>query len=132
GPAPFPVTAELKDTMWETCGVVRDGARLREGLERLAALAEETARISIVGGDSANPAWQEALDLRNQMQVATLVAEAAVAREESRGAHFRSDFPDRDDAGWLRTVRQRRRTDDSTELTWAPVALDRMQQEATS
>ena len=104
GPAPFPLTSALKDVMWEGCGVVRDGDRLREAAARIEDLIERVASVAVPGPAEVNYAWQEALDLRNQLEVARTVVVSALAREESRGAHHRSDFPDRDDERWLRYV----------------------------
>jgi hypothetical protein len=55
-----------------------------------------------------NPAWQESLDLMNQIAVAQVIVESALAREETRGAHARSDFPDSADDGSLRYIVARR------------------------
>jgi L-aspartate oxidase len=78
--AQFPCASleEIRDLAWEKCGVVRSGAELREAVEWL------SARPS--GGP---PRY----DVRNVYQVVTLIARCALAREESRGAHFRTDFP---------------------------------------
>jgi succinate dehydrogenase/fumarate reductase flavoprotein subunit len=102
GPTPFPITRRLKDAMWEGCGVVRSREGLLEARERIEALAEEAAAITVPGPPEANYAWQEALDLSNQLTVAGTIVASALEREESRGAHFRSDFPERDDVRWLR------------------------------
>jgi succinate dehydrogenase/fumarate reductase flavoprotein subunit len=97
GPQPFPLTRRLKDAMWEGCGVVRNREGLLEARDRIEALAEEAAAIAVPGPPEVNYAWQEALDLVNQLAVARTIVAAALAREESRGAHFRSDFPRSDD-----------------------------------
>jgi L-aspartate oxidase len=80
--AQFPCASldEIRDVAWEKCGVVRSGAELRAAAEWLA------ARPS--GGP-------QRYDVRNVWQVVTLIARCALAREESRGAHFRTDFPDK-------------------------------------
>jgi L-aspartate oxidase len=79
---------ELRCIMWRDAGLLRDA----EGLDRAAALL---ARL----GATLEPAHERAsLELRNLHAVATLITRAALAREESRGGHFRSDFPVRDDA----------------------------------
>lgn len=108
GPWPFALTAELKDLMWRNCGVVRDGAGLREARAGIEQLEEKLTSVAVPGPPRANFAWQEALDLENQMTVARLVIESALVREESRGAHYRSDFPERDDNAWLRYIVLRR------------------------
>ena len=119
---PFAVTAALKDAMWEGCGVVRDRSGLESARDRIDELAEEAGALSVPGAAAANPAWQEALDLENQLTVARVIVESALAREESRGSHHRSDFPKPDDARWLRVAVARK----DAELEWRPVEFDRL------
>ncbi len=125
GPLPFPITRELKDTMWTCCGVVRDRSRLLEARTRLMALQEQTDAVAVPGPQQANYAWQEALDLDNQITVARTVVESALFREESRGAHYRADFPDRSDGEWLRYVVLRRGKDGDPEIETRPVEFSR-------
>jgi len=79
--------ADLQQTMWQKAGLLRDAAGLREAQ----ALLEQ-------GGEARAEASREALELRNLWEVARLIVAPALAREESRGAHFRNDFPERRDA----------------------------------
>jgi succinate dehydrogenase/fumarate reductase flavoprotein subunit len=129
GPNPFALSKRLKDLMWEGCGVVRD----RQGLERTLAqvedLAEQAASVSVPGPPVVNYGWQEALDLASQITVARTMIVSALARTESRGAHYRSDFPERDDAGWLRYVTVRQGDDGAPEIETCPVALERLRPE---
>jgi len=99
GQTPFALRKELEDLMWEKAGVVRRGTDLESALTELAALAEraEAARID------SPPAWNAALDLSNLIVVGNLVARSALIRTESRGAHFREDFP-QSDPGWLKNI----------------------------
>jgi L-aspartate oxidase len=90
---PLPSIDAVRDLMWNDVGLVRDGA----GLAR-ATLALETALMEVVG--NADRGTTMRLRTRNVMTVAYLMAGAALRREESRGGHFRRDFPDRDDARW--------------------------------
>jgi succinate dehydrogenase/fumarate reductase flavoprotein subunit len=126
GPAPFLATDRLKAAMWTHCGLVRSRAGLLQGRAILAELAEECAQVAVPGPARANPAWQQALDLESQLVVARLVVESALAREESRGAHFRSDFPERDDESWLRAVVVRRAADGEPSVSTRPVELTRL------
>ena len=70
-----------------------------------------------------NLAWAEALDLRNLVQVAELVTRSALERRESRGAHYRSDFPESDDERWLRNIHLQRADDGSTTVWDEPVVF---------
>ena len=91
------------------CGALRPRAQRAPGSARRESALDGAHRGVVAaspctGRREANPAWQEALDLESQLTVARLIVESALAREESRGAHFRSDFPERDDERWLRRV----------------------------
>ena len=123
---PFALTDRLKETMWLHGGLVRTREGLLRAREELAALAEESSRVAVAGPPEANPAWQQALDLESQLTVARLIVESALLREESRGAHFRADFPERDDEEWLRAVVVQRGGDGEAELTTRPVELTRL------
>lgn len=128
GPLPFGLSDQLRDLMWQRAGLVRDEAALAEAAERLGRLAEQVETLAVPGPAQANPAWQEALDLRNSVQVARLVVTAARARQESRGMHVRTDHPARDDARWLRTVVLRQGDDPGGAplVETRPVVLDRL------
>jgi succinate dehydrogenase / fumarate reductase flavoprotein subunit/fumarate reductase flavoprotein subunit len=126
GPAPFALTDRLKETMWLHCGLVRTRAGLLQARAELAELEAESSRVSVAGPREANPAWQQALDLESQLTVARLIVESALVREESRGAHFRADFPERDDDGWLRSVVVAVGTGGEPEVTTRPVELTRL------
>lgn len=104
GESPFEVTRALKDVMWERSGLVREASGLADAREQLSGIAERVDRISVPPDPRMNPAWQEAMDLQSQLIVASLVVESALLRTESRGAHFRSDFPSRDDSNWLTSI----------------------------
>lgn len=126
GEPPFALTDALKETMWTHCGLVRSRVGLLQARARLAELRERSAQVAVAGPKEANPTWQQALDLESQLTVAQLIVESALVREESRGAHFRSDFPDRDDEGWLRAVLVSRNGDGEPAVTTRPVELTRL------
>jgi len=125
GPLPFPITRALKDAMWTGCGVVRDRSGLLEAQARLDELTEQAQQTSVPGAAAANPSWQEALDLVNQLTVARVIVRSALARDESRGAHHRADHPQQDDERWLRFLAARRGADGDAVLEPRPVAFTR-------
>jgi succinate dehydrogenase / fumarate reductase flavoprotein subunit len=93
---------ELQSTMQNHFGVFRKGDLMEEGVAMLAKLRERIANAHLEDKSGAfNTARVEALELDNLLEVAEATAIAASGRTESRGAHSRYDFPDRDDENWL-------------------------------
>ncbi len=92
--SPYSVRASLKELMWEKIGLRRNGADLAAGLGEIASLGERAARVRAGGGRAYNIAWQNVLDVRNQITVAELIARSAIERDESRGSHYRDDIPE--------------------------------------
>ena len=85
----------LYDVMWEKVGIIRDATGLRAGLVELAAIENELSECGIAGANRAfNLTWHDWLNLKSLAQTSRVIAEAALARTDSRGAHFREDFPD--------------------------------------
>src|SRR5688572_32760987 len=71
---------------------------MRQALDGLSSLRERAARVSVSGNREYNPGWHTALDLSNLLTVAEAVTRSAIERKESRGGHFRDDYPDKDPA----------------------------------
>ncbi len=95
--------AELKEAMETHCGVFRKKDILQEGVEKIEQLAKRMANVKIDDTCQVfNTARVEAFELENLMAVALATIHSAYAREESRGAHSREDFPERDDKSWMR------------------------------
>jgi succinate dehydrogenase / fumarate reductase flavoprotein subunit len=89
-----PLQRALRDTMWETCGVVRDRDGLQRGLERVAELRELAADVDVRPTSEGYADLAHALDLRASLTAAEATLLGALARTESRGAHQRRDHPD--------------------------------------
>ncbi|GEK50127.1 succinate dehydrogenase flavoprotein subunit [Vreelandella venusta] len=95
--------AELQDIMQTSFGVFREEKNMQEGVKKLADLRSRIANAHLPDKSNAfNTARVEALELDNLMEVAEATAIAALERKESRGAHSRYDYPDRDDVNWLK------------------------------
>ncbi|MGI8785313.1 MAG: FAD-binding protein [Acidobacteriota bacterium] len=100
----FGLRSELEDLMWANVGIVRNGPDLESALSQLETLGRRAGEIAASGGTSCNPEWNEAINVINLVQVGEMVAQAALLRQESRGAHYRSDFP-ASLPEWLKTIR---------------------------
>jgi fumarate reductase flavoprotein subunit len=86
---------KLLDLMWDEVGVVRDRAGLERGIAAIDAIEAELLATGVGDdGRAFNLTWHDWLNLRSLTEVSRVIALAALKRENSRGAHFRSDFPD--------------------------------------
>ena len=94
---------ELKQTMEEHCSVFRNREILKEGVDKIEQLVERMKNVRIDDQSfTFNTAKVEAFELENLMACALAAIHSAYAREESRGAHSRTDFTERDDKSWMR------------------------------
>jgi len=94
---------DLQTVMTGKCGIFRDSRKLAEAVKETRILRERFNNIGISDrGMIFNTEMMEALELRNLLDFSEVIAASALAREESRGAHYRTDHPERDDAGWLK------------------------------
>ena len=97
------VGSELRSVMQQHCGVFRFPDLLEDGVKKIHEVAERSGRTMIKDKSKTfNTARIEGLELDNLIEVAVASLVSAEARKESRGAHDRSDFPDRDDTNWLK------------------------------
>ena len=92
------VREALYDCMWAEVGILRTAESLQRGLQRLAELDEQLSRTGVADIDRAfHMGWHDWLNLKNLIAVSRVIALSALAREDSRGAHFREDFPETGD-----------------------------------
>lgn len=115
---------EIENLMWEKVGLVRNGADLTSALDELSVIGERAARQSANPQTAFNLEWNEALDVMNIATNAQLVARGALLREESRGSHFRRDFP-KPNPQWLKRIRLVKKGDD-IDVSYLPVKFTRM------
>ena len=94
---PYGVQYALQDMMQDLVGIVRQEKEMLQALDRIQQLKQRAARVGVSGNREYNPGWHTAIDLDNLLAVSEMVTLAALERKESRGAHFRDDFPSKDD-----------------------------------
>ncbi|MCA0174549.1 FAD-binding protein [Bacillus sp. RAR_GA_16] len=104
GENPFYIRNDLKNLMWENVGLVRNGKDLEHAMANLELLEERVKRVSVKGSKRYNLTWHELLNVRNLVTVAKIVTSSALMRTESRGSHFRVDFPESNDEDWLSNI----------------------------
>lgn len=101
GANPYLLHEELEKNMQTNVGIIRLKDELQEGLDQLEKIRQRSINVKAKGASQFNPAWHEALALRNLLITAEAVGRAALLREESRGAHTRADFPEEREQ-WLK------------------------------
>ncbi len=139
GENPFALRDHLERTMWTKVGVVRNGRDMQEALPIIQEIRQRIGhatssglplsprRGGVNGSPSAiyNALWNETMNTENLALIAEMLTRSALAREESRGAHYRSDFPTQN-INWLKNIRMRPREDGSFETTMTPVEFTRI------
>ncbi len=130
GPPLYPLLARLRSLMWERVGLIRDRAGLESALAGIEEIEEGAAAVAVPGGPEYNLAWQDWLNLRSMTTAARLIARSALERTESRGSHYRRDFPQADPA-WVANACVK--SENGVTKVWRePVRCSRVQPEAPS
>jgi succinate dehydrogenase / fumarate reductase, flavoprotein subunit len=96
GESPYAVQHDLQDLMQDLVGIVRREDEMQKAIEGIEALKKRAAEVYVPGNREYNNGWHTAMDLKNLLTVSEMIARAGLERKESRGAHFRDDFPDKD------------------------------------
>ena len=105
GKNPYEVQQNLQEIMQDSVGIVRHESEMKSALEHLGKFWQDVKRVGITGNREFNPGWHTALDLKNLLTVSEAITRAALERKESRGAQFREDYPNKDDAfGKVNTI----------------------------
>jgi succinate dehydrogenase / fumarate reductase flavoprotein subunit len=119
--APFAIQGELQDCMQNLVGIVRREEEMLRALETIRILKARAGRVAVRGNREYNPGWHTALDLKSLLTVSEAITLSALDRRESRGAHFRDDYPSKDEShGRVRTAIRKGR-DGSMQISREPV-----------
>jgi succinate dehydrogenase / fumarate reductase flavoprotein subunit len=95
GENPFVLQRELQELMQDKVGIVRNESEMQEALEQIRELRKRLENVSVTGNIDFNPSWHTALDMHNLLNVSEAITLAAITRKESRGGHFREDYPNK-------------------------------------
>jgi succinate dehydrogenase / fumarate reductase flavoprotein subunit len=121
GENPYAVQHQLQDIMQDLVGIVRQESEMQQALERIRELKARGEKVSVDGNREYNAGWHTALDLRNLLTVSEIVTLAALERKESRGAHFRDDYPNKDEQFGKFNLVARKGTDGKPQFTREPI-----------
>lgn len=124
----YPLREQLRISNWDKLGIIRDEKGLQEGLAVIQELKEKVDRVGIVGGKAYNIPWNDWLNLRNLLDVSQMIGWTALERKESRGAHYRSDFPKKNNRDYLKNFFIKR-TQGELKISERPVVLSRLRPE---
>ncbi len=125
---PAPLRQELQQAMMDNVGVFRTGPMLQAALDKVHELQKRYRHVAIEDhGQRFNTDLFEAWELGSLLDLAEATAASALARTESRGAHYREDFPKRDDVNWLKHTLVTRKDDGGLVLTYKPVVITQWQ-----
>src|SRR5262245_49755923 len=89
----YTLQQQLRDVMWEHVGLIRQASGLKTALREIEGIGQRAPAVAVAGGAAFNLAWQDWMNLQNQVAAAWLIARSALERAESRGSHFRRDHP---------------------------------------
>ncbi len=125
---PYRIRRDMQQAMWEYVGIFRDEEGLRKGVETIRRLRKEYRESAGVPAPPGpfNQGLLDALIIEGMLDVALVVAEGALRRTESRGGHYRTDYPKRDDEKWLKHTLAFY-TPEGPEFDYKPVVITRWQ-----
>ncbi|MDA0334897.1 MAG: fumarate reductase/succinate dehydrogenase flavoprotein subunit [bacterium] len=122
GEQPYAIQAELQEHMQDLVGIVRREDEMLRALEIITGLKERADNASVPGNREYNPGWHTAVDLQSLLTVSQAIALSAIERKESRGGHFRDDYPDKDPGHFAKVnVRVRKGADGNMEVDQLPI-----------
>lgn len=124
------IREEMKKTMFEKVGIFRTESTMRQGVEKIRELKQRAKKTHVgAKGRHYNLELIGALELPTMLELAEVIAVGALARTESRGSHFRRDYPERDDSNWLKHTVARWSLD-GVNMEYKPVVITKWRPEA--
>ncbi len=121
GENPGVIYDELREMMQQKVGIIRDGKEMAEALKDLDGFETRLANVAPGSSKIYNSGWHQALDLRFMITVSRACTLAALAREESRGGHTRTDFPENDPDHWGKTINVLTMVDGEVKVEQRPI-----------
>jgi succinate dehydrogenase / fumarate reductase flavoprotein subunit len=122
GEPPYAIQRDLQELMQDNVGIVRTGSEMLHALGAIGGLRARAARTGVTGNRDYNPGWHTTIDVQNLLDVAEAVTRSALERVESRGGHYREDFPNKDAAWGEKNVCVQRGPDGAMQLSHRPIA----------
>ena len=126
GDLPFKLRDQLRELNWTKVGVARDEKRLLEASEEIESIHAEVERVRLQGSRAYNMVWGDWISLLNMLDSSRMTIHSALLRKETRGAHFREDYPKRDDNYGLFNIFGKKGDDGKPVFEKRPVALKYM------
>ena len=121
GEGPYQVQYALQETMQNLVGIVRNEQEMQRALDCLVSLRDRAGKAGVGGHREYNPGWHATLDLDNLLTVSEAITRSALERRESRGGHFREDYPDKDPRFGTFNISVRRERDGSMAVSRVPI-----------
>ena len=119
GTNPYSLTEKLRKTMSENVGIVRNEQNMQKALSVILDIKKEYKNIGVAGNLQYNPGLLQCLELHSMLEISELLVRGAIMRKESRGAHYRSDFPKKD-RKWLKNIVFKKNEDKLESYTFSP------------
>lgn len=101
GENPFELKERIAQTMWKYVGIVRNEEDLKKGLDEILKIKLDAKNIQAKGARAFNQSWADSLAVWNMVLDCEAIIRSAISRKESRGAHTRSDYPNKDNEKWM-------------------------------
>ena len=129
GETPQALRQNIRRMMWDLVGIVRNEKDLTQALEEVRSMQKKAREVGVSGGKRYNPEWYDAIALGHMLVVAEAIILSALTRKESRGAHFRSDHPRRDDQNWFVNLNLIKGEDGGMKVFSTPIQAESMRPE---